>query len=66
MVTTSSSSVGVLDTVSPALLLDEVARRHVRVAPQPPRHYRDAYATQAQQIAQLKARIAELETRDCR
>jgi hypothetical protein len=46
--------------------LDEVARRHVRVAPQPPRHYRDAYATQAQQIAQLKARIAELETRDCR
>ena len=30
------------------------------------RHYRDAYETQAQQIAQLKARIAELEKRDCR
>ena len=30
------------------------------------RHYRDAYETQAQEIAQLKARIAELEKRDCR
>ena len=30
------------------------------------RHYGDAYETQAQQIAQLKARIAELEKRDCR
>ena len=30
------------------------------------RHYRDSYETQAQQIAQLKARIAELEKRDCR
>ena len=30
------------------------------------RRYRDAYETQAQEIAQLKARIAELEKRDCR
>lgn len=30
------------------------------------RHYRDAYESQAQQIAQLKARIAELEKRSCR
>ncbi len=30
------------------------------------RHYRDAYETQAQQIAQLKAHIAELEKKDCR
>ena len=30
------------------------------------RHYRDAYETQALEIAQLKARIAELEKRDCR
>jgi len=30
------------------------------------RHYRDAYETQAQEIALLKARIAELEKRDCR
>jgi len=30
------------------------------------RHYRDAYETQAQEIAQLKARIAELERQGCR
>ena len=30
------------------------------------RHYRDAYETQAQEIAQLKAKLAELEKRDCR
>ena len=30
------------------------------------RHYRDAYESQAQQIAQLKARIAELEKQNCR
>ena len=30
------------------------------------RHYRDAYETQAQQIAQLKSRIAELEKQNCR
>ncbi|MFN2547904.1 MAG: hypothetical protein ABR567_10760 [Myxococcales bacterium] len=30
------------------------------------RHYRDAYETQAQEIAHLKARVAELEKRDCR
>ncbi|TMA25263.1 MAG: hypothetical protein E6J78_18065 [Deltaproteobacteria bacterium] len=30
------------------------------------RHYRDAYESQAQQIAQLKARIAEMEKRGCR
>ena len=30
------------------------------------RLYRDAYETQAQQIAQLKKRVAELESRGCR
>jgi len=40
-----------------AALRDEQARS---------RHYRDAYETQALEIAQLKARIAELEKRDCR
>jgi hypothetical protein len=30
------------------------------------RHYRDAYETQAQEIAQLKARITDLEKRHCR
>jgi hypothetical protein len=30
------------------------------------RHYRDAYETQAQQIAQFKSRIAELEKQNCR
>jgi hypothetical protein len=30
------------------------------------RHYRDAFETQAQEIAQLKARIAELEKQGCR
>ncbi len=30
------------------------------------RNYRDAYETQAQEIALLKARIVELEKRDCR
>jgi len=30
------------------------------------RHYRDAYETQAQEIAQLKTRIAELEKQNCR
>lgn len=30
------------------------------------RKYRDAYETQAMEIAQLKARLAELEKRDCR
>ena len=30
------------------------------------RHYRDAYETQAQEISQLKARIAELEKQNCR
>ena len=30
------------------------------------RQYRDAYESQAQEIASLKARIAELEKRDCR
>ena len=29
------------------------------------RHWRDAYETQAQQNAQLKARIAELEKQNC-
>ena len=29
------------------------------------RHYRDAYESQAQEIAQLKARIAELEKQNC-
>lgn len=30
------------------------------------RHYRDAYESQALEIAQLKARIAELEKQSCR
>jgi len=30
------------------------------------RHFRDAYESQAQEIAQLKARIAELEKQNCR
>ena len=30
------------------------------------RHYRDAYETSAQEIARLKARIAELEQQNCR
>jgi hypothetical protein len=30
------------------------------------RHYRDAYETQAQEIAQLKARIVQLERQNCR
>ena len=30
------------------------------------RHYRDAYESRAQEIAQLKARIAELEQQNCR
>lgn len=30
------------------------------------RHYRDAYESQAQELAQLKARVAELERRGCR
>lgn len=30
------------------------------------RHYRDAFETQAQEIAQLKARVAELEKQGCR
>lgn len=30
------------------------------------RHWRDAYETQAQQNAQLKARIADLEKQNCR
>jgi hypothetical protein len=30
------------------------------------RHYRDAYETQALQIAQLKERIAEMEQQGCR
>jgi hypothetical protein len=30
------------------------------------RHYRDAYESRAQEIAQLKARIAELEKQNCR
>ena len=30
------------------------------------RHYRDAYETQAQEIARLKARIADLEKQNCR
>jgi len=29
-------------------------------------HYRDAYETRAQEIQQLKKRVAELESRDCR
>jgi hypothetical protein len=30
------------------------------------RHYRDAYETQAQQIEQLRKRVAELERQGCR
>lgn len=30
------------------------------------RHYRDAYETQAQQVQQLKKRVAELESQGCR
>ena len=30
------------------------------------RHYRDAYETQAQEVQQLKKRIAELEAKGCR
>jgi hypothetical protein len=30
------------------------------------RHWRDAYETQAQENAQLKARIAELEKQNCK
>lgn len=30
------------------------------------RHFRDAYESQAQEIAQLKARVAELEKQNCR
>ena len=30
------------------------------------RHYRDAYETQAQQVEQLRKRIAELEAQGCR
>ena len=30
------------------------------------RHYRDAYESQAEEIAQLKARIAQLESQNCR
>jgi hypothetical protein len=30
------------------------------------RHYRDAYETQAQEIQQLRKRVAELEARGCR
>jgi hypothetical protein len=30
------------------------------------RHYRDAYESQAQEIARLKARVAELERQNCR
>jgi hypothetical protein len=30
------------------------------------RQFRDAYETQAQEIAALKAKIAELEKRDCK
>lgn len=40
-----------------AALRDEQARA---------RHYRDAYESSAQEIAQLKARIAELERQNCR
>ena len=40
-----------------AALKDEQARA---------RHYRDAYETSAQEVAQLKARIAELEKSGCR
>lgn len=30
------------------------------------RHYRDAYETQAQQVEQLKKRVAELEAQGCK
>jgi hypothetical protein len=40
-----------------AALRDEQARS---------RHYRDAYESQAQEIQQLKARVAELEKQSCR
>ena len=30
------------------------------------RHYRDAYETQAQQVEQLRKRVAELERQGCR
>ena len=30
------------------------------------RHYRDAYESRAQEIEQLKKRVAELEARDCK
>jgi hypothetical protein len=30
------------------------------------RHYRDAYETQAQEVQQLKKRVAELERQGCR
>jgi hypothetical protein len=30
------------------------------------RHYRDGYESQAQEIQQLKKRVAELESRGCR
>ena len=30
------------------------------------RHYRDAYETQAQEIQQLRKRVAELESQGCR
>jgi hypothetical protein len=30
------------------------------------RHWRDAYESQAQEVAQLKARIADLEKQNCR
>ncbi len=30
------------------------------------RHWRDAYETQAQEVAQLKARIADLQKQNCR
>ena len=30
------------------------------------RHYRDAYESQAQEIQQLKKRVAELESRGCK
>lgn len=30
------------------------------------RHYRDAYEAQAQEVQQLKKRVAELEARGCR
>jgi hypothetical protein len=38
----------------------------LRTQEQQARSYREAYESQMQQVAQLKARIAELERRDCR